>query len=210
MNRVLSAGILAAVMCLAPAAKGAILFERSLMVDRSVNIFTTSQFDVDLVFGDAFLAPSNPVKLFDGLSITPANVGQAYVADASSDPAFAQVAGRITDGLDHFIRLVMSETASGRAEQRGWRESGFFLAHGSTEAPDLKGARIDAIELHVDGFRLASGASPASAATTAPVELLLTLSVMGVPEPSSLAQAAAGLAMVAGSVYTVARKRRSA
>jgi hypothetical protein len=130
-----------------------------------------------------------------------------YVADSTTDAAFNQVASRITDGLDQFVRLVMVESTSGRAEQRGWRESGFFLGHGTTEEPDLQGAQVNAVQLRVDGFRLASS----GAASLPPVELQLTLSVMGVPEPSSLAQAAAGLAMIAGSVYTVAaRRRRSA
>jgi len=211
MNRLLPACTIAAVLCITSGARGAILFERSLVVDRSVNIFTTSQFDVELVFGDSFLAPSNPVKLFDGLAITPADVGQMYEANAASDPAFSQVAGRLTDGLDHFIRLVMAETASGRAEQRGWRESGFFLGHGSTEDPDLAGARIDAVQLQVDSFRLAAGGSSSNSVSAPPVELLMTFTVIGVPEPSSLALSAAGLAIVLRSVYTVAgRRRRSA
>jgi hypothetical protein len=208
MNRTLRAGLMVAALCMAQAASAAILFQRSLMVDRSINIFTTSQFDVDFVFGDAFFTPSNPVKLFDGLMLTPGSIGQMFEANASSDAGFAQVASRLTDGRDDFVRLIMSEVASGRAEQRGWRESGFFVGAGSTEVPDLLGAKIAAIQLKVDGFRLGATGASTTALSLPPVELQLTFTVIGVPEPSSLALSAAGLAAAITGVYTVAGKRR--
>jgi hypothetical protein len=204
MNRTLAACLLAACACLAPAARGGILFERSLVVDRSVNIFTTSQFDLEFVLGDAFFTPSNPVKLFEGLSLTPANVGDVYTADLSNVPTFPLVANRLTDNDDQFIRLVLEESASGRKEQRGWRESGFFLGHGSTTNPDLAGATVEGVQLRIDQFTLMPN-SPAALLPVGPqVEVLMTFTVLGtaVPEPSTLALGAAGLAMLARLVYT--------
>ena len=118
MNRTLAACLLAAFVSLAPAARGGVLYERSLMVDRSVNIFTTSTFDLEFVFGDAYFTPSNPVKLFEGLSITPGSVGAVF-EKTLADADLQSVAERLTDGLDQYIRLVLEETASGRREQRG-------------------------------------------------------------------------------------------
>ncbi|NLF29721.1 MAG: PEP-CTERM sorting domain-containing protein [Planctomycetes bacterium] len=204
MNRTLAACLWAASVCLAPAARGGILFERSLVVDRSVNIFTTSQFDLEFVLGDAFFTPSNPVKLFDGVSLTPANVGDVYTADITNVPTFQSVANRLTDGDDQFIRLVLEESASGRKEQRGWRESGFFLGYGSTVSPDLAGATVEGVQLRIDQFTLMPN-SPAALLPVGPqVEVLMTFTVLGtaVPEPSTLALGAVGLAMLARSVYT--------
>jgi len=204
MNRTLSACLLAAFACLAPSARGGILFERSLVVDRSVNIFTTSQFDLEFVLGDAFFTPSNPVKLFDDVSLTPANIGDVYVANATNEPAFQSVADRLTDGNDEYIRLVLEESASGRKEQRGWRESGFFVGHGSTLDPDLAGATIEGVQLRIDGFVLNSSSPAALAPAGPPVQVLMTFTVLGtaVPEPSTLALAAAGLAMLVRAGYT--------
>jgi hypothetical protein len=209
MNRTFSACLAAAVLLFAPAARGAILFERSLVVDRSVNIFTTSHFDLKFVFGDSFSTPSNPVKLFDGTGITPADAPHLYTSDMS-DPAFSAVAARLTDGRDDFVKLTLSEIASGRAEQRGWRESGFFVGHGSNEIPDLKGATIEAILLRLDDFRLVSGGSSTTAVSLPPVDAQFTFTVLGtyVPEPSSLALSGGGLAALAACAYTGRRSRR--
>jgi hypothetical protein len=208
MNRILSACLLAAAVCLAPAARGAVLFERSLVVDRSVNIFTTPTFDLEFVFGDAFFTPTNPVKLFDNVAITPASVGNVFVSNLSNDPAFQAAVGRLTDGQDEYIRLVLEESASGRKEQRGGQESGFFLGHVSTLTPDLVGATVNALQLRIDGFRLASSSPAALAPAGPPVEVLMTFTVLGVPEPSTLALGAIGLAALVRSVYTGGGNRR--
>ncbi|HEX6964083.1 MAG TPA: hypothetical protein VF175_19600 [Lacipirellula sp.] len=212
MNRTLSACLLAATVCLTPAARGGILYERSLMVDRSVNIFTTSLFDLEFVFGDAYFTPSNPVKLFEGLSITPTSVGMVF-EKTLADVDLQSVAGRITDGLDQYIQLVLEETASGRKEKRGWQESGFFLGHGSTEDPDLAGATVEGIQLRIDDFVLAQNSSAAALASSGPqVQVQMTFTVLGVPEPSTLALGALGLAMLVRTAYTngAGRRRRCA
>lgn len=207
-----SIGLLAVLCCAPAAASSTPLFTRSLVVDRSVNIFTTTDFSLKFVFGNSFFSPTNPVTLFDGLIITPASTGQTFLADASTDPGFADAAQRITDGLNENIRLAFTEIASGRPEQRGWSESGFFINHGSPNIPDLKGMRVDAIELRIDNFSLQFGAPATnpSGATIPPVQLLATFSVYGqVPEPSSLALAGASLLAAAVAAYTVARRRRA-
>jgi hypothetical protein len=187
----------------ASTARGAVLFERSLVVDRSANIFSTDVFDLEFVFSDTFFAPTSTVKLFDSLQITPASVGLVYEAASGVDPNFDAVANRMTDGLNQIVRVILTETASGRAEGRGGSESGFF--QGLTPGPDFVGATIDAIRVRVDGFRLLAGAP----IVVPPVELNLTLTVLGtaIPEPQSLALAGVGLAAAAAMAYT---RRRTA
>jgi hypothetical protein len=216
MKWTLSACLLAAAVCLAPAARGAVLFERSIMVDRSVNIFTTSLFDIQLALGDSFFAGplGYPATLFEGMSITPASVGNIYEA-TPAHPGFQQVADRLTDGEDDFILFILQEAATQRQEKRGWQESKFFLGHGSTLDPDLAGATIEAVKLRIDSFTLTSG-SPAALAlapATPPVQVMMTFTVMGtqnIPEPSTFVLGAAGLAMLVRSVYTGGGHRRRA
>jgi len=165
-------------------------------------------FDLEFVLGDAFFTPSNPVTLFEGLSITPASVGTVFERTLS-DPELLSVAQRLTDGNDDFIRLVLEESASGRREQRGWRESGFFLGHSSIQSPDLAGANIEAIKLRIDEFVLHSGSPAALAPAGPPVKVLMTFTVVGtIPEPSTLLLGAVGLAMLVRTVYTGGVHRR--
>jgi hypothetical protein len=201
MKTIITASVLAAALSLATTARAAVLFERSLVVDRSANVFATSQFDLKLVFGDSFLNPSNPATLFDGVSINPSDAGKIFTSDAS-DPAFAAATSRLTDGSDQFIRLTLTETASGRSEQRGWQESGFFTGAWSGGNPDLQGAPIEAFQLRIDGFTLVP-----DGVATPPVDLRMTFSILGtVPEPSTLALG--GLAAAAAWAYTGRRARR--
>jgi len=210
MKRIISACLLAAAVCWAPTARAAVLFERSLVVDRSVNIFTTTHFDLKLIFGDSFLSPSNPAKLFDGASITPADLGRTFTSNAS-DPVFSTIVSRLTDGHDDFVKLMFTETSTGRAEQRGWRESGFFIGHPANDAPDLHGAVIDALKLRIDGFTLgAPGAATNALSLAPPVNVQMTFSVFGtaVPEPATAGLGA--LAMAAIAAYTGRRRSGAA
>jgi hypothetical protein len=211
MNRTKSIGLLAA-LCCAPAAHADLLFTRALVVDRSVNFYTTTQFNLEFVFGNSFFTPTNPVTLFDGLTISPASTGQTFVASATTDAAFAAAAQRMSDALNENVRLAFTEIASGRPEQRGWNESGFFIGHGSPTIPDLAGSRIDSVELRIDSFSLVFGPTPInpSAATAPPVQLLATFSVYGqVPEPPSLVLSGGSLLALTVAAYTVARRRRA-
>jgi hypothetical protein len=204
MKRIISACLLAAALGWAPAARAAVLFERSLVVDRSVNIFNSSHFDLKFVFGDSFLTPTNPAKLFDGAGVSPADIGKVFTSDAS-DPAFSTIVSRLTDGHDDYVKLLFTETSTGRAEQRGWRESGFFMGHSNNDAPDLEGSVIKSIQLRIDGFILgAPGAATNALSVAPPVNVQMTFSVLGVPEPATAGMGA--LAMAALAAYTVRRR----
>jgi|GEM_PF-4625302 len=190
-----------------------LLFERSLSINRSNNIFDTDEFDLDLILGDQFFTPTNPITLFDDLLITPTDVDRVVNVIASDAP-FDIVARRITDAENEFLRLIFAENKlAGRAEQRGWQESHFFL--GTSETPDLAGATIHRISLRIDRFTLLSeeGLSGSSAASLTsivagpPVDLQLTLSIYGaaVPEPGGVWLLGSGLATLLSVPYRYRR-----
>ena len=175
-----------------------LLFERSLGVNRSVNIFSTDQFDFDIALGDHFFSPSNPVTLFDDLLIRPSDVGEVYEIVAG-DPAFEAAEQRLTDARDEFFRLILSENQpGGRVEQRGSSESGFFLGLENLPGPDLAGTTLERIRLEVQRFTLAGDGGAASAGP--PVDLQVSISIYGqpVPEPTGLWLLWSGLATLWG------------
>ena len=178
-----------------------LLFERTVSINRSANIFDTNQFDLDLTLGNHPFAPSDPVTLFDDLTVTPANVGDAYdvlVGNSSFDLA----AQRLTDAKNEFIRLVLTEDQpNGLVEQRGFSESSFFLGLASPTSPDLAGATLQRVRLAVDGFTLVDRVSGVSAASAGPpVNLELSIAFFGtrVPEPTGIWLLWGGLATLLG------------
>lgn len=192
-------GSLAAATALAlgaSAAPAGLLHQRTLSIDRSVNIFGSTEFDVDLelVAGSPFTS-TDRVILFDSLVVAAGAAGDLHRADPGSDSAFAAAAARLTDNLDDSILLVLRENASQRSELRGLSESSFFFA--SPAQPDLSGKRIDAIEISIDRFSLSS-----TGGSTPPVEFFATISIYGVPEPASAAMVA-----MFGAIMVLPRSR---
>ncbi|HYO25368.1 MAG TPA: hypothetical protein VEQ85_10515 [Lacipirellulaceae bacterium] len=214
MIRLCALGLLASLVALAPA-RAAVLYERTLGLDRSANIFATDEFKLNLRFANSYFSPTNPVTLFNDVTITPASVGQVFEATAASDPAFHAAVARLTDSLNQNVRLLFAEASSGRAEQRGWSESSFF-GKSASQIPDLAGSIIEAIRLRVDTFTLLPPAPISPLAVTGPAVLLsLTFTVVGpaVPEPGALGVCALGMAILCGAPYTravVSRRRRAA
>ncbi len=192
-----------------------LLFQRGVSVNRSVNIFDTDQFDVDLIFGNDFFAPTNDVTLFDSLVISLGDVGMTYDATSASDPNnFPTVAERLTDGLNEFIKVsLIEDQLDGLTEQRGWAEN-FFFGHSSP--PDLAGTTVDRVSLHIDAFTLLPAAlGGGSAALVAQplvdgqeFDLVFTVSIYGVPEPAAAQLLLVGL-MVLGPTPFCRRQRAS-
>ena len=163
-----------------------LLFERTMSVNRSVNIFDTNQFDLDVTFADRFFNPTNPVTLFGNLKITPDDVGSSFSV-SSGDALFADADLRLTDALDEQILILFTEDQpNGLTEQRGWSESFFFFDPATLATADLAGASLESIRLRVDQFTLVTG-SPLAVTTGPPVDLQLTISFFGiVPEPATI------------------------
>lgn len=189
-------------------AQAALIVERPLGVDRNKNIFTTGQFDLEIVhFGNSFSSPQNELKIVDS-GLTTADANKTFTLDSGA--LFDSVVSRLTDGVDEFIRVKLTERSSGRAETRGFKESGFFAGFSTLPGPDLATADISSIELRINYFMLSSAPANPFAVTLLPVDLSMTFTVQGeaIPEPSALALAALGLATAASAAYTVGGKRR--
>jgi hypothetical protein len=187
-----------------------ILYQRSILFDRSVNIFETNRFDLDVILGDSFFssAPENSVTLFDDVVITPADAGRVFESNATNEPRFAAAADRLSNAIDEYVRVKFMEQASGRADQQGWSESGFFTGLSEPGKPDLSGLQITAIELKIDHFGLVFGPVPpaGTAGSAPPVQMIATLTILGaVPEPTALTL---GLAAVCGIAYATRNGRR--
>lgn len=176
------------------AQSGTLLYERTVSVNRSSNIFSTDEFDLDLVFGDNQFAPTNGVTLFDSLIVSPADVGSTFSADAGSDTEFATVAGRVTDAQNEFMNLSLTEDLSGGlTEQRIWQENRFFQQLVPVNPPDLAGMELGSINVKVESFTFMTEQNEESS-NSQPVDLVLTVSFLGiVPEPTSVALVAVGL-----------------
>jgi hypothetical protein len=191
-------------------AYAALIVERPLGVDRNQNIFTTTQFDLEIAhFGGSFSSPVNLFKVVES-GITTADANKSFTLD--SGPLFDSVVARLTDGVDEFIRIRLTERSSGRAETRGFKESGFFAGFSSLPGPDLATANINSIELRINHFLLSSAPANPFAVTLLPVDLSMTFTVQGevIPEPTTETLAALGLALAASAAYTVGGKRRRA
>ena len=177
------------------------LFERAVSINRSVNIFDTNQFDLDLTLGDHIFLPTDPVTLYDDLIVTPADVGNTYEL-LLGNSTFDLAAQRLTDAENEFIRLVLTENQpSGLVEQRGFSESSFFLGIATATSPDLAGATLERMRLSIDAFTLVDGVGGVGAISSGPpVNLELTLSFFGapVPEPSGIWLLWGGLATLLG------------
>ena len=195
MHRTLIISLLLGLLAPTSPIYAGLIFQRSMSVNRSVNFFDTDQFDLDLTLGDRPFNPSNLVTLFDGISISPSDVGSSYTV-SSGDALFAAADLRLSDALDENISVVLTEDQpSGRTEQRDWPESLFFFDPATLSAYDLAGATLESIEVSVDQFTLVSG-SPLAATSGPPVDLLLTISFFGstIPEPASIWILSTGLA----------------
>ena len=209
-----SLALLLATLLIGEAQGEILLFQRVISVNRSVNIFDTDQFDLDLDFGNDFFAPTNDVTLFDSLVISPGDVGAVYDATSASDPAFSTVAERLTDAINEFIKVsLIEDQLDGLTEQRGWAEN-FFFGHSSP--PDLAGATVDRVSLHVDAFILlpsAPGGGPAALVAQPLVagqefDLVFTVLIYGVPEPAAALLLLVGL-MVLGLTPFCRRQQAS-
>jgi hypothetical protein len=190
-----------------------LLYQSVVNIDRGINDFDTDQFDLDLILGDDFFDPNNPVILFDSLVISPADVGTTYNATAASDPNnFAAAAALLTDGINEFISTALTEDQlGGSVEQRGGNEDAFFSQPTPPGPPDLFGSSVDRVSLHIDAFVFVSSSFGGGAAPLTegqPFDVDITVSFFSeVPEPTAARLLLFGL--LAMSVIAYRRQRRT-
>ena len=194
-----------------PSAYAGVLFTRTLTVSSNVNNFDTDQLDVDLVFADNQLNPTNLIRLFDDLIVTPSSLNQEFTK-TPSDPDFAEAVNRLTDTSQEFIRIFLTEDQPGGvSEKRGWSESDFFLHGTPANAPDLANSTIESIGLRVDQFHLAPSGptAPLSVGDPLYVQFSFTLNGTSVPEPSAIWLSMFGIAALGLLFFTRRRPKQA-
>jgi len=122
--------------------------------------------------------------LFEQYAITLNDVGHTFTANAQNDPDFAGFVQRLTDGISEPIKVVDSIGSTS-----GTPESQFFSTHpAGWNGIDLQGFQIGSITMHVDSLTINSpGSDPNHNGNWTDVFFQGTLTVFGVPEPSSAA-----------------------
>jgi len=156
------------------------LFTGTLAINRSANLFSGNQFDLDIGFSDAPFSPTNLVRLFDDLIISPANVGDVFEATVETDPIFLTAVDRLTDASNEFIQTFLTEDISGGlTEYQSPPENNFFLFGSPSAAPNPLEVIITSISLRIDKFVLL----PNSGSGPAPLDLSMTFTLNGVPIP---------------------------
>jgi len=192
-----------ALATLPSAAQAEILFvQNQLLISNSENNFTATQFDLDIVFLDNQLFPTNLVRLFDSAIISVTGGVRIFESTAATDSNFAEAVLRLTGAPGEFIQTVLTEDqVGGLSESRGTNINTFFL-FGNFPNPSvsnrlqLANATIDRFQLEVKEFDL----SPTgSTGPTAPVNFLAEFTIYGtlVPEPSTGLLAFTALAVLA-------------
>jgi len=182
------------------------LFTGTLGVNRSINLFDVNQFDLDIAFLDNQLNPTNLVRLFDDLVVTPGNVGDTFEATAVNDPTFLTAVQRLTDASSEYIQTILTEDeAGGLSETQGPPESTFFLFGTPSSPPNPAEVTITSIDLRIDKFILLPNGG---AGSNQPLDLSMTLTLNGtpIPEPSTGWLIACGLATL--SPLWLLRRRR--
>lgn len=132
--------------------------------------------------------PAN-APIFDGLKVTPADVGRTFTVNASTDNDFNQFASFLTDGKPDGMLMKTGLGSSGTS-------GGSLGVSGNFgDKPDLAGHKIDSISLRINSFTLdSSGTNPNGDGIWTDESFNATLIVEGeplqpaatsVPEPST-------------------------
>jgi hypothetical protein len=144
-----------------------------------------------LGWGPTEFAPT--AELFESFQVTPANVGQMYLATSASDPDFDAAVLGFSDGLDGFLHFGF-RLNSGAGIGTSGPESLWFFPD-DPERVDFAGLTIKAITLTIDDFELI----PSDETTAWSYQLTYTFS--DIPEPATL------LVMAASAAVLMRRRR---
>jgi hypothetical protein len=96
------------------------------------------------------VTPIANVQLFSEHALTSADIGTTFVADASNDADFAEVARQLTNGVGNYIETQFAQT--GGVGAIGYPNEGVLFG---LNALDLAGSTITAMTFRLDAFSAA-------------------------------------------------------
>lgn len=153
--------------------------------------------------------PSN-APIFNGLKVTPGDVGKTFTVNADTDPNFNQFASYLTDGKPDGMLMNMGTGSLGRAGGSIGASGNLFGGN-----PDLAGNKIDSISVRINSMNLVTpGTNPNGDGVWTDQSFNATVIVEGsplgrssaaVPEPTSTFGLLAFGAVSAGLIWQ--RKR---
>ena len=147
------------------------------------------------------VTPIANVQLFSEHVLTAADIGTTFVADASNDPDFAEVARQLTNGVGNYIETQFA--SSGGIGGVGYPHEGVLFG---LSTPDLAGSTITAFTFRLDSLSSAPFDARFDMQTMTGV-----LSAIGTGEadpPSPTPEPASLLLLGTGAAALVARARR--
>ncbi len=99
--------------------------------------------------GPSSSAPATNAPLFEGTTITPADVGRTFSATPTTDHNFNDFVAFLTDGSPDKVTITFGSGSLGRAGLFATKSGALFGGH-----PDLNGNTINSISLRINSFTL--------------------------------------------------------
>ena len=136
-----------------------------------------TDYQLTLTVGSASDRYPTNAPLFDGLKVTPSDVGRTFTVNAATDSDFNQFANFLTDGNSDAIQLKMGSGTLGSAGSTLGASGNLFGGK-----PDLAGNQINSISMRINSFNLDSpGTDPNGDGVWTDEAFNITLIVEGEP-----------------------------
>jgi hypothetical protein len=145
------------------------------------------------------VTPIADVQLFSEFVLSADDVGRTFVANAASDPDFAEVARQLTNGVGNYNEVQFA-TRSGIGAIGRAAEGPLF----NLTTPDLSGFRISAFTFRLNQFQI----EPYAGGQARWLRGTLSAIGEGAASPSATPEPASMLLLATGFAGLAARKRR--
>ena len=120
------------------------------------------------------------LALFEGVDVTPDDIGTVRVANSATDPDFDAVVALLTNGVNDLVTRSIVLQPGNLGGTGGTPETFYFGAGPGTNGIDLEGFNIESLSVRIDDFLLDSpGSDPNGNGIWTDYLLALTLIIHG-------------------------------